>query len=117
MLLSLSLSLLSLALPTAFALPQLLDQRDEPATPSQNIKWGPCEEDVQGLSTDPTLVCGNVTVPRDYTQPDSKETIEIELVRSPAPKNGTFKTILMNFGGPGGSGRLEMPQLAAKLRA
>lgn len=78
---------------------------------SQRITWGPC--DLEGSSP---LECGNVTVPLDYTDLDSNKTLEIELVKSPATKKPSKGSILINFGGPGIGGRVDMANLASQLQ-
>ncbi|MFJ4209128.1 alpha/beta hydrolase [Paenarthrobacter sp. NPDC089675] len=60
---------------------------------SQNVEWSACEDGFQ---------CGNVKVPLDYGNPDSGE---ITLAAIKLPSSGTKQgTILVNPGGPGGSG-------------
>ncbi|GAB1319446.1 hypothetical protein MFIFM68171_09656 [Madurella fahalii] len=67
---------------------------------SDGIKWGPC--DFENAGSNP-IECGTLAVPLDYTNPASKETLALSLIRSRAPLNGTTgrKSILFNFGGPG----------------
>lgn len=67
-------------------------------SPQQStLAWGPCEEDV-----DPEFECATLTVPLDYSNPTG-ETIGIALIRLPAA-GSRDGAILMNPGGPGGSG-------------
>lgn len=70
-----------------------------PQRPAQQstIVWGPCEEDV-----DPEFECATLPVPLDYDNP-AGETIGIALIRLPAA-GAREGAILMNPGGPGGSG-------------
>lgn len=66
---------------------------------SQTIQWGPC--DFPSLNTRP-IECGSVSVPLDYTDPTSNETLTLALIKSPAVAPApTKKSILFNFGGPG----------------
>lgn len=60
---------------------------------SQEVVWEPCESGFQ---------CAKVTVPVDYGNPDG-DTIQIAALRAPSTgeKSGT---LLVNPGGPGGSG-------------
>ncbi|KAK1830424.1 TAP-like protein-domain-containing protein [Podospora conica] len=64
-----------------------------------SIKWGPCSFN----STTPLPhECGTVTVPLDYSDPKSKATLTLSLLRSRAvTKGGSKGSILFNFGGPG----------------
>lgn len=66
----------------------------------QKIKWAAC--DTPDLPKD--LQCGTVTVPLDYAKPDAGS-LELALARyrgSGEPRG----SVLLNFGGPGGSGVL-----------
>ncbi|WP_117000632.1 alpha/beta fold hydrolase [Desertimonas flava] len=67
------------------------------APQQSTLAWGPCEEDV-----DPEFECTTLAVPLDYANPGG-ETIGIALIRLPAAgqREGA---VLMNPGGPGGSG-------------
>jgi pimeloyl-ACP methyl ester carboxylesterase len=60
---------------------------------SQEIVWQPCENGFQ---------CAKVTVPMDYDKPDG-DTIQIAALKSPSTGKKTG-TLLVNPGGPGGSG-------------
>ncbi|OJD34142.1 nedd8-like protein [Diplodia corticola] len=82
--------------------------------PSQEIQWGPCS-----LSQEPTLpmVCGTLDVPLDYTQPNSSETLTLELAKVPAANQPAKGSILFNFGGPGIPGRVSLAYGAAQMQA
>ncbi|WP_371151381.1 alpha/beta hydrolase [Buchananella felis] len=76
---------------------------DMPAAPTgleqfygQEIQWEECEDGAGG-----NWACGTVEVPLDYSKPDG-ETIEIALKRHKA--EDPIGSLLVNFGGPGGSG-------------
>jgi pimeloyl-ACP methyl ester carboxylesterase len=60
---------------------------------SQQVNWTPCESDFQ---------CAKIKVPLDYSKPDG-ESIEIAAIKLPtgSTKKGS---LLVNPGGPGGSG-------------
>ncbi len=60
---------------------------------AQEVTWESCEDGFD---------CAMVEVPMDYSDPD-RESIEIAAIRSQAP-GGSQGTILINPGGPGGSG-------------
>jgi pimeloyl-ACP methyl ester carboxylesterase len=60
----------------------------------QEIKWSTCYAIYE---------CGDLQVPLDYTDPDSGS-ISIALVRLPATSEPYLGPLLMNPGGPGGSG-------------
>lgn len=67
------------------------------APPPPPLAWGPCEDDV-----DDGFECATLTVPLDHADP-AGDTIDLALIRLPAagPREGA---ILLNPGGPGGSG-------------
>ena len=70
-----------------------------PAVDSHNqssIQWGPCS-----IESPLDTQCANLTVPRDYTQPNSSATVQLELLKVPAVKGPSKGSILFNFGGPG----------------
>ncbi|KAE8352399.1 TAP-like protein-domain-containing protein [Aspergillus coremiiformis] len=80
---------------------------------SENIAWGPCEVETLPAS----IQCGNLTVPVDYTEPDSDTTLQLQLLKVPAlhePKQGS---ILFNFGGPGLEARLTLAGMAETFHA
>ncbi|MFV0137653.1 alpha/beta hydrolase [Streptomyces sp. HMX87] len=98
---ALGLTLLGAGLPAATA--------DEGAgTPGlarfydQKVTWTRCE----GLDAPEDLQCGKVTVPLDYGRPGAG-TLDLALARYRA--TGDSKgSVLLNFGGPGGSGVAEL---------
>lgn len=72
---------------------------------ASTIKWGPCSETerpppVKG-APDVPFECANLSVPLDYSSPDSRETFHLELLKAPAPKQPAKGSILYNPGGPG----------------
>lgn len=62
------------------------------------LQWGPCEEGV-----DPEYECATLTVPLDYANPTA-QSIGIAVIRLPADPSARVGAVLMNPGGPGGSG-------------
>ncbi|KAK2796673.1 hypothetical protein FQN51_009114 [Onygenales sp. PD_10] len=74
------------------------------------IKWGPCELD----GTLP-IECGSLSVPLDYTNRDSGETVDLQLLKVPASKEKKG-SILFNFGGPGMGARSGLAGKAKTLQ-
>ncbi|BAS07371.1 putative hydrolase Mb2248c [Arthrobacter sp. Hiyo4] len=60
---------------------------------AQEVVWEPCENGFQ---------CAKVTVPMDYAKPDG-DTIQIAALKAPSTGTKTG-SLLVNPGGPGGSG-------------
>jgi pimeloyl-ACP methyl ester carboxylesterase len=60
----------------------------------QTLEWETCREDFE---------CATLEVPLDYEAPDG-DTIEVELLRSPATGDDRIGSLIVNPGGPGGSG-------------
>jgi hypothetical protein len=77
------------------------------------MKWGACNE-TEVDSTVP-IECGNLSVPLDYTEPNSNATLNLELDRVPAAVQPSKGSILFNFGGPGATGRDNLALLAPLL--
>jgi pimeloyl-ACP methyl ester carboxylesterase len=72
---------------------------DQPATaPPDSLDWGDCEE-----GTSEGFECATLAVPLDYGDP-SGPTIDLALIRYPAVSSIREGAILLNPGGPGGSG-------------
>lgn len=92
---ALGLALLGAGLPAATArdpepgLSRFYDQR---------IRWSACED----MEAPKDLQCGKVTVPLDYGRPTAK-TLDLALARYRATGDSRG-SVLLNFGGPGGSG-------------
>ena len=73
------------------------------------IAWTPCAEDS-------VVECGTLTVPLDYTRPDGR-TLSIAVSRLPAADPDRRRgVLLLNWGGPGWSGR-QLPSYLAGSRA
>jgi hypothetical protein len=73
---------------------------------NNQIHWGSCAH--LGVNNTDYLFCGNLAVPLDYTHDSAAEMLDIQLMRIPAAKTPKRGSVFMNFGGPGGSGILEM---------
>ncbi|MET7439737.1 alpha/beta hydrolase [Streptomyces sp. NPDC004082] len=94
-----TLALLAVELPSAAG---AADGPDLTRFYDQRIKWSACEDE----EAPEDLQCGKVTVPLDYARPGAG-TLDLALARYRAtgPKRGS---VLLNFGGPGGSGVSEL---------
>jgi pimeloyl-ACP methyl ester carboxylesterase len=66
------------------------------ATPASGIRWAPCEEDA-------TAECGTLTVPVDWAKPRG-DTFDLAVARRRADGSSRVGALLINPGGPGGSG-------------
>ena len=64
------------------------------------IQWVSCRQ-----NGSVPVACGTLKVPLDYSDPSSKETLTLELVKLSAVKQPKKGSILFNPGGPGDSGR------------
>lgn len=64
------------------------------------VEWGTCDE---SWEMDEGFECATITVPLDYEKPEGK-TIEIAMSRWVAPGSEPEQALLLNPGGPGGSG-------------
>lgn len=79
---------------------------------NQTIQWGPCS--INGTLP---LTCANISVPLDYSDSSSTETLTIELIKATATKQPSKGSFLVNFGGPGASGQELLASLGAQLQA
>jgi pimeloyl-ACP methyl ester carboxylesterase len=79
------------------------------------IHWGSCDQ--AELNATGKIDCGNVRVPLDYTDKVSNKTLEIELVRWRAAVQPSKGSILLNFGGPGLTGRSSLVATGPLLQA
>ncbi|KAL9572234.1 hypothetical protein ACKAV7_003617 [Fusarium commune] len=102
-------SALALTLPNGVHLS--LDGDDDSASSNASnksaIKWAPCELDLGNETLDAMtekLDCALLTVPLDYTSMSTGETINLQLIRARAKKKPFKGSVLINPGGPGGSG-------------
>ena len=71
-----------------------------PAPPVTPVVWTPCQDGLQ---------CGTVSAPLDYAEPDGPQ-IQLALARRPAADPAErIGSIVINPGGPGGSGVDDLP--------
>jgi pimeloyl-ACP methyl ester carboxylesterase len=106
-----------LSLAGALAVPAAADVRRDVAEPgleAAEVAWGPCPEDVVTEAAPYVLTCAKVPVPLDYADPDGEQ-IELQLSRmasdNPEARRGV---LLLNPGGPGGSGLTQSALLASR---
>lgn len=76
------------------------------------FKWGDCDFEVRATVEHQ---CSNFTVPLDYLDTRSEQTLELQVVRVPAVKGKSRGSILFNFGGPGAPTRQHLVDLAEML--
>ncbi|KAH8903629.1 TAP domain-containing protein [Coniochaeta sp. PMI_546] len=81
---------------------------------AEPIQWQSCTEPDLLNSTAP-LLCGNLSVPLDYTNANSSATVVLQLVKASATSPSPNGSIIFNFGGPGEPDRLNLAQLASYL--
>lgn len=96
------------------------------ATPQKpkGIKWTSCPELNKNMTalteatttTHTPFQCGKLSVPLDYTKPDSKP-LELDLFRVQATQEPILGTILFNPGGPGETAAESLPAIASDLKA
>jgi hypothetical protein len=79
------------------------------------IQWGPCN--ATEVNSTASIVCGNLNVLLDYTEPSSNATLTLQLVRVSAALQPSKGSILFNFGGPGATGRGSLGLLGPALSA
>lgn len=77
---------------------------------TEDVEWGPCAHD-EGQYLLP-VVCGNVSVPLDYSAQNSSERLVLQLTRVPALAGPSKGSILFNFGGPGGEAQKTLSEFA-----
>jgi pimeloyl-ACP methyl ester carboxylesterase len=65
--------------------------------------WGPCDD--YKAVPNVTLECGTMKVPQDWNQPTTGKTFDIALMRAKSSRqSGRVGSLVVNPGGPGGSG-------------
>lgn len=79
------------------------------------IQWEPCGD--LGVKGPTKLECGSLTVPLDYTDPSSGETLDLQILKAPAPNQPSKGSVFFNFGGPGASGIPQMSLMGSTLSA
>lgn len=70
---------------------------------TSKLQWGPCNE--TEVPSDVPIECSVLYVPLDYTEPNTNETLQLDLVKVPSAVTPSKGSILFNFGGPGLGGR------------
>ncbi|KIW99552.1 uncharacterized protein Z518_11291 [Rhinocladiella mackenziei CBS 650.93] len=109
----LTLALIAFGLSTAAS--ALAHARD-----GKGINFQPCPElnanitAINGVEGTP-FDCAKLSVPLDYTDPES-EPLELNLFRVNATAEPVLGTVLINFGGPGGTGAENLPAWADEAR-
>ncbi|WP_436774270.1 alpha/beta hydrolase [Yinghuangia sp. YIM S09857] len=91
--------------------------QDDPALKdfyAQQLAWNPCEDDPETEEKDEAeFQCATLRVPLDYANPAARS-IDVAVMRyQAAASEGRIGTLLVNPGGPGGSGK-EWLQFAYK---
>jgi pimeloyl-ACP methyl ester carboxylesterase len=107
-----------LGLVGALAVPAAADVRPDDADPAgepaAQVEWGACPADVAAEAAPYVLTCATVPVPLDYSRPEGEQ-IELQVSRlasdDPAERRGV---LLLNPGGPGGSGLTQSTLLASQ---
>lgn len=89
-------------------------------TPS-GLNWYPCPEVNQQITASngiagATFDCAHVEVPLDYTN-SSSAPLDLSLFKVNATQEPKLGSVLINFGGPGGTGAQNLPVLAAQMAA
>lgn len=77
------------------------------------IEWKACE---LGLKEAVPFLCGSLTVPLDYTNESNDATIDLDLQKVEALTQPSKGSILLNFGGPGSSGKPDLAYFAPILQ-
>lgn len=70
------------------------------------IQWAPCNIDL-GVTQDLIKLpihCAELNVPLDYTNPESNESLPLQLIKINATKAPFKGSVIFNPGGPGQSG-------------
>ena len=83
------------------------------AARDSKIDWKPCE---LGLEESAPFQCGSLTVPLDYTNKSNPATIDLDLQKVEALVKPAKGSILLNFGGPGSSGKPDLATYASLLQ-
>ncbi|MFC3500610.1 alpha/beta hydrolase [Micromonospora krabiensis] len=126
---TLATALVATVLTAGSAVPAAAAQAAEPDTAvlaaalaGQQPRWEPCglPEVAPEQEAQLRLACATVTVPRDWHNPADGKTIQVRVSRTTATGSDRKGVLLVNPGGPGGSGlslapyvALSAPELAA----
>ncbi|WP_432079933.1 alpha/beta hydrolase [Streptomyces sp. WAC 04229] len=85
---------------------------EEPGKPG--VEWGECPEDVVAEAAPTVLTCATVRVPLDYADPGGEQ-LDLTISRLAAANPDKRRGVLMlNPGGPGGSGLAQSALLVAQ---
>ena len=105
-----SLSVAAMALAAAVVPAQAGASTEGPMAGGDALQWASC-----GIDAYPSLECAKLRVPLDRSDPDGR-TIALTISRAAATGGGKARrTLLVNPGGPGGSGVAFAGQVAAAL--
>lgn len=77
-------------------------------SPNATLEWVPCADS-------PALFCSSLVVPLNWLEPLKNETAEIFLKMYPAANEKRIGSMLINPGGPGGSGNYFAERAGASL--
>lgn len=85
------------------------------------ITWQPCPELNQNITIlnglqGSTFDCAHLEVPLDYTDVNSKP-LRLDLFKVNATQEPRLGSVLINFGGPGGTGAQNLPIFAGRMAA
>ncbi|HEY1618185.1 MAG TPA: alpha/beta fold hydrolase, partial [Streptosporangiaceae bacterium] len=81
------------------------------AAPGQPLRWRPCPKVGRGLR------CASLRVPLNYAKPDGRQlTLALSEIPATAPPGRRLGALLVNPGGPGGSGLGLASYVAGRLR-
>ncbi|CAJ0542957.1 Ff.00g003380.m01.CDS01 [Fusarium sp. VM40] len=85
---------------------------------SASLNWAACKLDLPDVAQQLLKAgdCATIEVPLDYTNPNSKKTVELQLLRFKATKKPFKGTVFWNPGGPGISGIETLAYLGQDFR-
>lgn len=84
---------------------------------NSSLDWGDCETHVSAVAAKigiDTITCANMSVPLDYTSSNNKTHI-LEVIKVPAQSGPSMGNLIVNFGGPGADGLINLAISATKL--
>ncbi|KAM0350656.1 hypothetical protein ACHAPU_003143 [Fusarium lateritium] len=91
--------------------------RDSSLAAASSLSWSACNLDLPGAQEYlKNGDCATIEVPLDYTNPSSKKTVELQLLRFKATKKPFKGTVFWNPGGPGISGIETLAYLGQDFR-
>lgn len=85
----------------------------------EDIKWGECDgiyEIYNNMSSVEQFLCGTMTVPLDYSDPDDERTHIMDLFKIPAQSGQSKGTIIMSMGGPAFNAPLSFGPLGSNFQ-